>query len=492
MFHRLRIPALTMFVALGAAGCGSGDPPSRTGGDVEPVTLTATSYDGPGRAGAATLTAFARRASELSGGAIKITLGPAPNNSREDTSTEKITEIRKGDYDLGIVAVRSFDLLGVRRFEALQAPFLITSNELADKILTDDIADEMLAGTTDLGLRGLALTFDSRRFPTGFKRPLASLDDFTGSAVAARPSNATFALLRALGAKPTPINGAKLSAAAADGSVVGSEGVVAANSPVYPVIVTANAPWYLKANALVANGRVFDGLSKSQQDVLRRAAAAARDFAAAQHLDDLAETTQYCAHGNGRVVIATAAQLRELRIAARPVISAMERDPFTRRAIARIRALARTTDAPALTPCMPTATEAPNTAIPARGDQSVLDGDWRLNSEYDNLAAAGAPPDWAGANFGLWTFHLKGGKGTVDQPRGGPCIVSYAIAGRRISFNFAADPASQCGGFLRGTFTVEGRVARFRWLHQDELGGNPVAWDNAFWKNGLHRLGPAT
>jgi hypothetical protein len=80
----------------------------------------------------------------------------------------------------------------------------------------------------------------------------------------------------------------------------------------------------------------------------------------------------------------------------------------------------------------------------------------------------------------------------VDQPRGGPCIVSYAIAGRRISFNFAADPASQCGGFLRGTFTVAGRVAQFRWLHQDELGGNPVAWDNAFWKDGLHRLGPAT
>jgi TRAP-type C4-dicarboxylate transport system substrate-binding protein len=473
------------------AACGAGKPPARGGGDIEPITLTATSYDGPGRTGAATLAAFAHRAAELSNGAVEIEVGTPPDSSVQDTSAEKITEIRKGSYDLGIVATRSFGALGVRAFEALQAPFLVTSNALGDAILSDRLAQEMLGGTDAIGLRGLALTFDSRRFPIGFKHPLVSLDDFAGATIAARPNDTTYALLRALGATPSPINGGALSAAAAAGAVAGSEGIVGENVPVHPVIVTANEPWYFKTNAIVANAKVFDGLSEAQQDVLRTAAAAARSFAAQRHGDDYTEASDYCARGHGPLVIATDEQLAQLRRAVRPVIASMERDPFTRRAITRIRELGAGTHPPILAPCMPTVTQAPVTTITARGDQSVLDGDWRLNSTYESLTADGVPSDWAGANFGVWTFHLKGGKGTVDQPRGGPCIVSYVLAGNRMSFNFAADPASECGGFLRGTFSVSGDVATFHWAHQDELGGNPVAWDNAFWKGGLHRIGSA-
>ena len=223
--------AFVTLAVLVVAGCGAGDPPSRSGADVEPVTLRATSYEPGGAIGSVTLAEFARRASARSNGAIKIKVGPDPDSSRPDTSAEKIAEIRKGYYDLGIVAARSFDKLGVPAFQALQAPFLVTSNELGERILEDGIADEMLDTLDRLSLEGLALTYADRRFPLGYGAPLVSIDDYRGKSVAARPSAATYATLRALGAVPTPVNGGDLAAAAEAGTVVGSEGVLARTAP---------------------------------------------------------------------------------------------------------------------------------------------------------------------------------------------------------------------------------------------------------------------
>lgn len=486
--HLLASFAFATLAVVAVAGCGAGNPPSRSGADVEPVTLSATSYEQQGRIGAETLAEFARRASALSNGAIKIELGPDPDNSRPDTSAEKIAEIRKGTYDLGIVAARSFGELGVPAFQALQAPFLVTSNDLGDRILEDGIADEMLGALDALALESLALTYADRRFPLGYGAPLVSLTDYRARSVAARPSAATYAMLRALGATPTSVNGGDLQAAAEAGTVVGSEGVLGSNSPVSPATLTANTPWYFKANALVVNQSVFDGLSGAQQKVLRRAAAETRAWAASQHTDDASAVAQYCADGNGAVVLATEEQLTELLAAVQPVYDAMERDPISKRVIARIRELAGDTSLPNLSPCAPPAPAAPAADIAARGDQSVLDGTWRLSSEAQDLEAAGATPEYTGANAGVWTLHLKGGEGTLDQPRGGPCFVGYTINGRLIVFDFAARPGSNCGGKVHGSFELSGDTATFHWTKQDEC-CDPVAWDNAFWKGGIHRIG---
>ena len=481
---------LVTLAAVAAAGCGAGDPPSRSGADVEPVTLTATSYEQQGRIGAETLAEFGRRASALSNGAIKIELGPDPDNSRPDTSAEKIAEIRKGTYDLGIVAARSFDRLGVPAFQALQAPFLVTSNELGDRILADGIADEMLGKLDAVALEGLALTYADRRFPIGYGAPLISPHDYRAGSVAARPSATTYAMLRALGAIPTSINGGQLVAAAEAATVIGSEGVLSRNSPISPATITANTPWYFKANALVVNRSVFEGLSRAQQRALRAAAVETRDWAAAQHIDDATEASQYCTDGNGAVVLATEEQLTELRSAVAPLYETMERDPLSKKAIARIRELAGDTSAPNLSQCSPPEPTGPAAGGAAKGDQTVLDGTWRLSIKAQDLEAAGTTPEYAGGNAGVWTFHLQGGEGTIDQPLGDPCLVAYTINGKRIVFDFAARPGSGCGGKLHGAFELSGDKGSFHWTKQDEC-CDPVAWDNAFWAGGLHRVGPA-
>ena len=108
----------------------------------------------------------------------------------------------------------------------------------------------------------------------------------------------------------------------------------------------------------------------------------------------------------------------------------------------------------------------------------MLDGTWRLSVTAKDLEAAGASAGFVGLNTGVWTFHLEGGEGTIDQPRGNPCLVAYQIDDNRIVFDFAARPGSGCGGKIEGTFELSGGAATFNWTKDDS--GDPVAWDNAF------------
>ena len=96
-------------------------------------------------------------------------------------------------------ATRVWDTFGVPSFQALQAPFLITDHGVLQEVLTDPIASEMLAGLEEAGFVGLGLYPDQLRHPLGYAAPLRSLDDFDGAAIRLVPSEATDALVRALG-----------------------------------------------------------------------------------------------------------------------------------------------------------------------------------------------------------------------------------------------------------------------------------------------------
>ena len=164
--------------------------------------------------------------------------------------------------DLAIVSARTFDTLGVTSFQALQAPYLITSNELADKVLADPITDTMLEGTKELGLVGLGLAYDFLAYPGGFGTPVLTPDDFKGEAFQVRPSRANDLLVQALGGRSDPRNGQDLEKAVAAKEVRGSwDKFDGPTQPVSGEIFTANEPAFLRANVIVMNDKVFAGLS---------------------------------------------------------------------------------------------------------------------------------------------------------------------------------------------------------------------------------------
>jgi C4-dicarboxylate-binding protein DctP len=164
----------------------------------------------------------------------------------------------------------------VTSLQALQAPFLVSSEDLVEQVVQSELAGELLAGLDQAGVVGLALLPEGLRHPVGFSHPLLRLEDFSGATIRSLPSNASHRLLEALGARPVDIWGDAFYRAAANGEIDGAEsGFAWGGTMPSPSTFTANITLYPKVNALVANEDAFGRLSDEHQGILREAAARA-------------------------------------------------------------------------------------------------------------------------------------------------------------------------------------------------------------------------
>jgi len=232
----------------------------------------------------------------------------------------------------------------------LQAPFLITDHALLHDVLSDPIASDMLAGLEAAGFVGLGLYPDQLRHPLGYAAPLRSLDDWDGAAIRLLPSEATYALVRALGGDPAyGLSGSDLDAAIANGEVDGTETSFGLALEVAPPgsFLTGNVVWFPRVNALFASDATASSLSEAQWAILEDAAR--ETFAFASEVVPKSDTIDAFCSGGGKLVGAEPPDLEALERAARPVYATMERDPETASFIERIRELKASSE-PAVPP----------------------------------------------------------------------------------------------------------------------------------------------
>jgi TRAP-type C4-dicarboxylate transport system substrate-binding protein len=297
--------------------------------------------------------------------------------------------VERGQFDLGWIGTRAWDELGIKSFQALQAPFLITDYALLDRILTGPLAGRMLTGLPSRSFVGLVLVPDRMRHPNGLTRPLVSPADFKGARIRDIPSRATDALLRALGAVPVHIAGADFNDAVVHHRIDGQE-LAIVNS--FGYVVTGNVSFFPKVMTLFAGRHAFDRLSESQRAVLREAAVQFRRHIWAP--SENASIAQLCSDKiSGRVVLASKQQLAKLEQAAHPVYAQLERDPPTRTLIAAIRQLKASLPAPpaiVAPPSCATGTELPPAAGPSRAT-SLLNGTYRWVKTAAAARAFGPP-----------------------------------------------------------------------------------------------------
>jgi len=228
-----------------------------------------------------------------------------------------------------------WDEFGVRSFQALQAPFLVTEYGLLQKVTDGPLAGEMLRGLDRLGVSGLALVPETLRHPASQSDALRSADDYDGALFRDIPSKATDALVSALGATPVHIPSDRFGDEVTSGNVDSTETPISRARGGWTL--TGNVVLYGKANSIVANAKALDKLSDEQRDALGRAAEDTARRGLRGIPSERAAAKSFCAAG--RVVSATAAQVESLRAAARPVYADMERDDLTRSLIKRIRAM---------------------------------------------------------------------------------------------------------------------------------------------------------
>ena len=98
--------------------------------------------------------------------------------------------VQNGELDLALIPARAWDELGVTSLQALQAPFLVSNEDLVEQVVQSELAGELLAGLDQAGVVGLALLPEGLRHPVGFEHPLLRLEDFSGATIRSLPSNA--------------------------------------------------------------------------------------------------------------------------------------------------------------------------------------------------------------------------------------------------------------------------------------------------------------
>jgi TRAP-type C4-dicarboxylate transport system substrate-binding protein len=303
----------------------------------EAVTVTLGVADPRGRPDTPVVEHFAELVGELSDGTIGVEIEWAAGGDASEQGV--VDRVGAGELDLGWTASRVWDTFDVTSFQALQAPFLITDDALLVDVLSDPIASDMLAGLEEADTVGLGLYPDELRHPLGYAAPLASLDDFDGAGIRLLPSEATEAVVRALGGEPLyNLNGDEFDAAIESGEVDGIETSLGLATFAPPgSFLTGNVVLFPRVNVLFASDAAASSLSDAQWGILQEAAS--ETFAFATELIGTSDSANAYCSGGGEIVAAHAADIQALERATRTVYGTLEADPDTAAFIERIREL---------------------------------------------------------------------------------------------------------------------------------------------------------
>jgi TRAP-type transport system periplasmic protein len=438
LFHLFILIALIAVTACAPA-------PAATQDQIEPITLRLAVADAQDRPSTPYVLEFIEQVKTRSGGNINIE--PIWDAGAQTTPVFEegvVKVVKDGEYDLGLAASRAFDSQSIISFQALQAPFLITNDALAEAVAGSDSALRMLDGLSSAGVVGLALWPEDLRHPFSVvpDKPILSPEDFEGTTVRVVPSEVSHMLIETLGG--TPMFGDDYQAA--------ESGLRQGFSLTGTPTATGNVIFFPKFQVLFANGPAFEKLSEAQRTVLREAAAATQAKAIAEHPSEVDAAAAWCADG-GTVVMATAEQVAAFEAAAQPVFDKMEQDPLNAELIATIRELkANTEPSPGAEACEPNISLVPE---PTESTQSWSEGlppngVWQVELTVDDFVRMGvlrsvAEAEWAGT----YTLTLKDGNSLGVwqglQRQTGKCQANYEVVENFVRFTYYTD-TDECLG----------------------------------------------
>ncbi len=352
--HRRRSPwwllgSLVLVLAL-LAGCMPVQLPAAQQPTTAPITLQFAVSDADQRPSAPYVNEFIDQVKTLSSGNMTIEpIWDAGSNTADGFERGVIQEVRKGTFPLGLAASRTWDTQGLPNFQALQAPFLITNDALAEAVAAGGIGTRMLASLPVTDVVGLTMWPEDLRHPFSIMpdKPLLAPEDFKGLTIRSGPSNVTDMMLKTLGATPL------FEDSGYQGAESGlRQGYTLNGKPA----ATANVTFYPKYQILFANGAAFAQLSDDQRTVLRQAAAAVQKKAIAEHPRDVDAGKAWC-DDDGTIVLASDAQVVAFEQVEKPIFDKIAEDPTNAELIAAIRDLkAHTTPSPLAAACGPVVT----------------------------------------------------------------------------------------------------------------------------------------
>jgi TRAP-type transport system periplasmic protein len=226
---------------------------------------------------------FAQDVARRSRGTLKVLIDPTTYASSEPGNEAKlIAALRAGRVGFGYQPARDWAAAGVAGFEALEAPFLVTTAQATEKLAASPVAGALLRQLTPLGVVGLGLIpNEPRQFLS--TRPLIAASSWQSTSLRINDSPQTAALVRAVGSLPVQgIGSVKVGGMLRSGSVAGVE-----TSPMYILSNSYNRDasyltaygLFPKFQTIVAGASAWRKLTAAQQAAMRQAASDTLAFA---------------------------------------------------------------------------------------------------------------------------------------------------------------------------------------------------------------------
>jgi TRAP-type C4-dicarboxylate transport system substrate-binding protein len=423
-----RIPLLALLAAALAApvlaGCSNDESDAKAGGE-RPVTLRIGTDDEPGKPASDQIQELARRVEKLSGGELRIKPVWHAAGDGPDWDQRVARMVTSGELDMGLIPSRAWDTEGVTTLRALNAPFLVTSDELLDDVVSGDLAKDLMAGLDKANVTGIALFPEGLRHPFGLKKPLLGPKAYDGATIRTPTSKTVAAVFRELGASVNDEEPDAAVHAGLDSAYVLDPGGTA----------TGNVAFFPKVNSLVVNSDAYEKLGEEQRELLAKAADETRDWAIDELPGDAEAAQAFCENG-GAVVNASDADVKALEEATAPLYDELSQDEPTAKLIAAIRELKQGSAASATTPeeCGATKKDAKQ--------QAALDGVYRFRTTDKELRDNGiTDPGDIDENHGTFTMRLKAGEYCWEQKAPNPLdnpseCGQYEVHGNRMIYRY--------------------------------------------------------
>jgi TRAP-type C4-dicarboxylate transport system substrate-binding protein len=463
---------LTAAVAAAAALAGltacSAKPISKAGSIGQPAqTIALQMPDGSDADGLY----FAQDVAKRSQGALKVTVDSETYDSQFPASEARLTAaIRAGRVGFAYQPARDWAAAGVPGFQALLAPFAITTVAASQRVAASPVAAAVLSQLSRYGVVGLGLIAGEPRQILSV-RPLFTPPQFAGQRIRIVNNPQSAALVTALGARPvqglpsnqvnSPLHTGRVTAVETSPAYVWENGYQTAAPYLTSYAV------FSKFETLVASKHAWAALSPADQAAIRHAVVDTRANSGQLASREDQELTRLCQQG---VVLdrPTAAQLGAL---ARATATAAPAGPDAASVVRQIRALPGTGIQPDATAgpagCRVASDPASATAIhqvltPAfahKGGGKIPPGTYATTDTAADFRAAGQYGDDWNKDVTYTTRLYPNGTAystqAPDYPDQGPVSGHYIVKGDEVTFFW-----SQAGGTWKATETV-------RWSYFD-------------------------
>jgi TRAP-type transport system periplasmic protein len=316
-------------VAAGCGGSSSGGERNKAGAaaPTRPQTLEIQATD----AGSPEAQHFAKQIEAHSGGTLTVKVRndyPARTPANE---ARLARDIRAGKVDFGVLPARAWAPAGVEAFDALQAPFVLGSYDVARAAIAGPAGSALKQALEKAGVTALGLV------PAELRRvlsvgPLPTPDAFRGMSIRIADNDTSAAVLRSLGA--TPVEG--LTAEAVTDRLNSHTLSGAETAPIFAVdngygtfakYITGYA-LFDRVDTLVASPVAWKRLSDSQQAAVSTAAKDTIAYTSTLPEREGENLAELC-RGGVRVTQPTEGQLAALADATEPVRAALRASDAT-------------------------------------------------------------------------------------------------------------------------------------------------------------------